>query len=196
MVLNEATLVLNRHWLPVDVTTVCRALAKVYEGAARVVHPADYSVHDFDSWASLAVAEGAPCVRTATLSLPLPEVIVLARYAGQPDRRVAFSRRNLFKRDRYTCQYCGKRPGTEELTIDHVLPRARGGVSSWTNCVLACLPCNARKGDKTLREAALTLRCAPVEPTWAPRLVVARWPRKASWAKFVSDAYWNVELEA
>lgn len=79
----------------------------------------------------------------------VPEVIVLTSYDRLPSNAVTFSRRNIFKRDRFTCQYCGKQPGSEELTIDHVLPRAQGGTSTWENCVLACIECNAKKADRT-----------------------------------------------
>src|SRR3990172_5574914 len=123
MVLNEPALVLNRNWVPVDVTTVLKAICKVYDGAARALEPGNGTLHDFDSWSALRVAEGQPCIRTAKLTLPVPEVIVLGRYADVPRRAVAFSRRNLYQRDHCTCQYCGSRPGTAEVTIDHILPR-------------------------------------------------------------------------
>ncbi len=196
MILNETALVLNRNWVPVDVTTVLKALCKVYDGAARVVCPKDYSIHDFDSWASLERTEGKGqrVVRTASLQIPVPEVILLARYGKLPGRHLAFSRRNLFKRDRFTCQYCGRQPGTEELTIDHVQPRSRGGTSTWENCVLACLECNALKADRTPHEARMTLRKQPIKPEWTPRLVVGKVSYKASWEKFLSESYWNVEL--
>jgi 5-methylcytosine-specific restriction endonuclease McrA len=196
VVLSESTLVLNKNWLPVDITTVLNALCKVYEGAARVINPDDYSMHDFDSWSKVAVAPEYPVVRTATLSIPIPEVIVLARYGNVPQRGVAFSRRNLYKRDKYTCQYCGKSASTEELTIDHVLPRSRGGISSWTNCAVACIRCNSIKANKTPAEARMILRSTPVKPDWVPRLVLGRMSYKPSWEKFVSEAYWNIELEA
>lgn len=195
MVLQDATLVLNRNWTPVDFTTVLEALCKVYTGGARALKTDDYTLHDFDSWASLKVAANAPCVRTATISIPVPEIIVLARYGRVPDRGVAFSRSNIYKRDRFTCQYCGRKPGTAELTIDHVVPRSRGGVSSWTNCVVACVQCNSRKANKTPPEAGLNLRCKPSKPAFMPRLVLARVPYKPSWEKFVSDVYWNTELK-
>jgi 5-methylcytosine-specific restriction endonuclease McrA len=195
VVLNDATLVLNKHWVPVDVTTVLDALCKLYDGSARALHPNDWSLHDFDSWSRVAVAREQPCVRTATLAIPVPEIIVLARYGNVPARYVAFSRINIYRRDHYACQYCGRKPGAAELTIDHVLPRSRSGVSSWTNCVVACIQCNHRKGSRTPGEAGLTLRHKPARPEWTPRLVLARVPYRASWERFVSDAYWNVELE-
>lgn len=195
MVLNEPTLVLNRNWLPIDVTTVMNALSKLVEGSARVINPADCAVHDFESWSGLRVNKGQACVRTATLEFPVPEVILLARYGEVPDRGVTFSRRNLYKRDRYACQYCGVRPKIEELTIDHVVPRSRGGGSTWVNCVLACWPCNAKKADRLPQEAGMVLRKRPFRPAWSPKLVLARVPFKTGWERFVSEAYWNVELK-
>jgi 5-methylcytosine-specific restriction endonuclease McrA len=195
VVLNGSTLVLNRNWVPVDITTVLNALTKVYDGSARVVKADDYTVHDFDSWTQVSVAEGEPCVRTATLEIAIPEVIVLSKYNDVPVRGVAFSRSNLYRRDAYKCQYCGVRPGTQELTIDHVLPRSRGGTSTWTNCVVACVKCNFKKANRTPAEAGFKLSKAPGKPSWTPKLVLARIPYRASWEKFVSDAYWNAELK-
>ena len=83
------------------------------------------------------------------MRLRVPEVVALAGYDRLPEAAVAFSRRNIFKRDHYTCQYCGVQPGTEELTIDHVIPRSQGGTSTWENCVLACVACNKQKADRT-----------------------------------------------
>ena len=97
----------------------------------------------------------------------------------------------MFKRDHYTCQYCGVQPGTEELSIDHVVPRSQGGMSSWENCVLACVACNKRKADRTPEQAGMRLRKRPVRPTWKPLYADHR-ARIASWAKFISEAYWNV----
>ena len=125
----------------------------------------------------------------------MPEVILLARYGKVPGRHLVFSRRNLFKRDRYTCQYCGKQPGRDELTIDHVLPRSRGGSSTWLNCVLACLACNTRKGNRTPADAGMRLRGTPTEPRWSAQMVLGSVGRKASWERFMSDAYWDVELK-
>lgn len=195
MMLETPTLVLNRAWVPIRTTPVREALCLLFKGAAVAVEPETYQTHDFASWAELRALENQPHVRTVRLTIRVPEVIVLTRYGRTPDRGVIFSRRNIFKRDRYTCQYCGARPGTEELTIDHVLPRARGGRSEWTNCVLACVACNARKANRTPREARMTLRRPPVKPAWKAvfSMRIATIPQ--SWKDFLSDAYWNVPLE-
>ena len=92
--------------------------------------------------------------------LRVPEVVALSGYDRTAGGPVTFSRRNIFKRDHYTCQYCGAQPGSEELTLDHVVPRSQGGVSSWENCVLACMACNKRKADRTPEQARMHLRAS------------------------------------
>jgi len=164
-------------------------------GAARAVEPETYQTFDFSSWAEIRAQEHEPHVRTVRLRLRVPEVILLTVYNKVPDREVVFSRRNLFKRDRNRCQYCGARPGTPELTIDHILPRSRGGTSSWTNCVLSCVPCNARKADRTPAEARLTVRTVPAKPAWKPHFTIRVGEFRQSWKDFLSEAYWNVELQ-
>ena len=134
-------------------------------------------------------------IRSSYLALVPPEVILLSGYVGMAERSVVFSRRNLYKRDRYTCQYCGAQPGAAELTIDHVLPRSRGGVSSWVNCALACVSCNKRKANRTPSEAGMPLRKAPAKPSWRALSQIPPHVRRESWGKFLSRAYWEVELE-
>ncbi len=118
----------------------------------------------------------------------------MTRHDRARHQTVTFSRRNLFKRDHSTCQYCACQPGTEELTIDHVLPRSQGGQTTWENCVLACVSCNAKKANRTPEQAMMKLRRAPVRPSWKP-LYDATGVRIASWSRFLSDAYWNVPLD-
>lgn len=192
--LQEPTLVLNRAWIAVTTTTVRHALSLVYQRAAKVICPETYETHDFDSWSALSVAKEEPCIRTVSMRVRVPEVIVLALYDGVPRRSVSFSRRNLYRRDHYTCQYCGSRPGSEELTIEHVLPRSRGGHTSWENCVLACVECNKRKSNRTLHEAGMRLLKKPLTPKWSWDVEIAFARRRASWDHFISDRYWNTEL--
>ena len=193
-VLQRPTLILNRNWQPVNVATVARALVLLWNKSARVVDPTDYQTYDWDDWSKLRPREGDLFIRAVRSRLRVPEVITLTDYERLPSAAVAFSRRNIYKRDRYTCQYCGVQPGTEELTIDHVVPRAQGGESRWDNCVLACLACNKRKADRKPEQARMRLRKQPVRPTWNP-LYAAHELRIASWSKFVSEVYWNVQLE-
>ena len=193
-VLNRPTLVLNRNWQPVGVDTVAKALTKVWNDTAWIVDPADYQQYVWEDWSQLRPANGELSIRTRRFHLRVPEVVTLTKYDRLPTNAVTFSRRNVFKRDRFTCQYCGVQPGSEELTIDHVVPRAQGGTSTWTNCVLACIECNARKADRTPEQARMPLRSQPERPIWRP-LYAARGVRIESWSRFVSESYWNVELQ-
>jgi 5-methylcytosine-specific restriction endonuclease McrA len=185
---------LNRHWQPVHVAPVQRALVMLWNQAACVIDPDDFRLYDWSDWAKLAPREGEPFIRTVRFHLRVPEVVALTRHDRARHQTVTFSRRNLFKRDHSTCQYCGCQPGTEELTIDHVVPRSQGGQTTWENCVLACVACNAHKANRTPDQAGMKLRRAPTRPSWKP-LYDATGHRIASWSRFMSDAYWNVPLE-
>ena len=195
-VLSEPTLVLNRNWLPIRVCTVRRALTLVFKDLARIIGPdQNYTLHDFESWLDMKVHANEPHIRTVSLRIRIPEVIVLRGCDRFTRPHVVFSRRNLFRRDRNTCQYCSVRFPTEELSIDHIVPRSLGGVGSWTNCVVACLSCNARKGNRQLDDAGMKLSRTPKEPPPQMAFTLHLGHRKASWEQFVSEAYWNIELE-
>jgi 5-methylcytosine-specific restriction endonuclease McrA len=193
--LTDPTLVLNKNWLPIQVCPVRRAFTLLFKGLARVVEPQDYSLYDFDRWSDLAIPRGDPFVQGVRSRIRIPEVIVLQGCDRFNRPRVAFTRRNLFRRDRNCCQYCGKKCSTEDLSIDHVIPRCAGGEGSWTNCVVACLACNARKGGRLVGEAGMHLLREPVEPPAQSAFTLHVNRRKASWEHFVSEAYWNTELK-
>ena len=169
-VLERPTLVLNRNWQPVRVATVARSLTMLWNEAAHVVDPDDFQLYTWSDWARLAPREGEPFIRTVRFRLRVPEVLTLTQHDKPRHDAVTFSRRNVFKRDHATCQYCGVRPGTEELTIDHIVPRSQGGLTTWENCVLACVACNARKANRTPEQAGMKLRRPPSRPAWKPHL--------------------------
>ena len=194
-VLQRPTLVLNRSWQPVNVATVARALVMVWSDTARVVDPVDYQLYGWSDWAALTPQADQSFVQAVSQRIRVPEVITLTDFNRLPSTTVAFSRRNIFKRDRMMCQYCGKRLKSEESTIDHVVPRSHGGGSSWENCVLACVKCNHSKADRTPNKAGMHLLNDPKQPNWNP--VYSQYTvRYESWSKFISDAYWNAELES
>jgi 5-methylcytosine-specific restriction endonuclease McrA len=95
-------------------------------------------------------------------SFPLPTVIRLRSYVKIPYKEISLSRRNVLHRDNYTCQYCGER--RHDLTIDHIMPRSKGGIDSWENVVAACLKCNVKKGDRTPNQAGMHLMTTPRRP--------------------------------
>ena len=194
-VLQRPTLVLNRNWQPVNITSVARSMSMVYRGSARVVDPTSYQLFDWQDWSEVPVAEDELYVQAISQRFRVPEIISLKGFDKLPNSLVTFNRRNIFKRDRFTCQYCGKQPDRQELTIDHVLPRSRGGTSTWGNCVLACLSCNRRKADRLPVEAGMRLRKEPIRPVWTP--AYSRHSMQIqSWRSFISEAYWDVELNS
>ncbi|MDB5351568.1 MAG: endonuclease [Planctomycetota bacterium] len=193
-VLNRPTLVLNRNWQPVNVATVARALTMLWNDSAHVVDPDDYRLYTWADWSALRPREGEPFLQAVTFRMRVPEILTLRHFDRPREEAVTFSRRNLFKRDHSTCQYCGVRPGSSELTIDHVLPRAQGGLSTWENCVLACVACNARKANRTPEQARMKLRKIPHRPAWKPHYGSSG-IRIESWSRVLSEAYWNVTLE-
>jgi len=141
----------------------------------------------------LIAAEYDVTVRSQRFEMRIPSVVVLKDYV-KPRKRVAFTRFNLFLRDEFSCQYCGAR---HDLTFDHVVPRALGGVTSWENVVAACAPCNLRKGSKTLRHSGLRLRRPPRRPGSQELIAIGRrFPPNylhESWTDFL---YWDAELDA
>ena len=124
----------------------------------------------------------------------MPRVVVLQAYDRLPRREVRFSRQNIYLRDNFTCQYCGRTFARAQLNLDHVVPRQFGGLTTWTNVVCSCVACNSRKANRTPEQAKMRLHKPPVRPSWKP-LYASPSLRIASWSKFVSEAYWNVELK-
>lgn len=168
---NLRSLVLNRSYEPLQFTAAKRALVLVLLGKAEALESDGFYA------------------RTPTTSFRLPTVIRLRRYIRRPVKvGVAFSKKNVFRRDGYTCQYCGTRG--KDLTIDHVAPRSRGGESVWNNVVTACRECNLRKGSKTLEESGLKLKRKPVKPKFLIFANIPDNPPKShveSWAKYMPN---------
>lgn len=185
--LERATLVLNRSWRPVHVTTVRRALCMLFREAARVVEPETLSTYTFGEWLDQPVRDEALVIRSPSVRLPAPEIVLLIHYDRVPCHEAPFTRRNLFLRDEFTCQYCGKKCNSDHLSVDHVLPRSRGGNTSWENCVLACVICNAKKADRTLKEVGFRLLRPPVRPRWTPYLNLRPSQRMDSWSRFAPE---------
>lgn len=142
--MRDAVLVLNQNYEPLNVCSVRRALVLILGGKAELLEA------------------GRGLVSSATRAFPFPSVIRLMHLIKRPRPRVKLTRREIFLRDGFTCQYCGTR--SSNLTIDHVIPRSRGGLHVWDNVVTACQPCNHRKGGKSVAEARMNLLMQPREP--------------------------------
>ena len=132
-------------------------------------------------------------VRSPNASMRLPSVIALKQYV-RPSEHPAFTRFNLFLRDRFQCQYCGT---TRDLTFDHVVPRAQGGRTTWENVATACAPCNLRKGGRTPHQAGMQLHIAPIRPTtWQLQEHGRSFPPNYLHDTWRDWLYWDIELLA
>ncbi len=146
----EPALLLNATYEPLSVVDWKKAITLVLLGKAEVLEPQDRPV------------------RSATRTFELPSVLRLYSRVKVPRRAVQFSRTNIYRRDGYTCQYCVNKFPCSMLTFDHVLPRSRGGQTTWENIVTSCEECNRRKGDRLPSEAEMPLASKPKEPRWWP----------------------------
>jgi 5-methylcytosine-specific restriction endonuclease McrA len=167
--INVRVLVLNRYYQPVHVTTLKRAYALLYCGNADAVDR-DHRAFDFETWACQLPGRGEEHICTPRRKLRIPRVIALRHYERPPRRYVRFTRANVFSRDGYRCPYCGRSSDARGLNLDHVVPRSRGGASSWENVVSSCVECNLRKGGRVPEEAGMRLARPPRRPGWAPLL--------------------------
>ena len=184
--LGEGVLVLNRSWLAVNVASVRRAVCLMALGHARAVDPESFSTHDFQRWIEISEGGNGDCLHAISFLFRVPEIIVLTGYNGRQSRGLKLSRRNVMERDEHSCQYCGRRLDASRLTIDHVIPRSRGGQTVWENVVAACNRCNDGKGDRTLEQAGMHLERPPRRPRWAATVGLRRGARRReSWQRFL-----------
>ena len=201
--LTSSVLVRHRSFVAVHVTNVRRAVTLLFRQLAEVVHieQGQFAAHSLESWRELSQLRSAfrtpdeDWVRGVGFDLQAPRVIRLVACDRGPRQGLRFNRRNVFARDGNQCQYCGRGFPTSELSLDHVVPRSRGGITSWENIVCACVGCNVRKGGRTPHEARMQLIRQPVKPRRSPLLSVKLGnPKYESWRSFVDSAYWTVDL--
>lgn len=197
--LNQQVLVLNRLWQAVNICTVRRALTLLFEGRAQVVFGANdgsFDTFNFNQWKDFSEqSDSEEWVTSISFKIMVPRVIVLLLFDRFPKKEVKFTRHNIFERDKNTCQYCGQAFERKDLNLDHVIPRDRGGPTTWENIVCSCIRCNTHKGNRTPLEAGMFLIRKPKRPKWRPFVQINLGVQKHdSWKHFIDLAYWNVEL--
>lgn len=164
---DQMVLVLNANYEPLNVCTTRRAIGLMMSGKAELL------------------LDGRGVIRTASLSFPRPSIVRMAYMVHRPRPRVKLTKREIFRRDDFTCQYCGQHSAV--LTIDHIIPRHRGGTHSWENLVTACPACNRRKGGRTPQEAGMTLRRLPFEPSPSAEYLFGRvLESHAEWVEYLA----------
>ncbi len=162
-------LVLNASYEPIHLCDVRRAIVLIVKGQARSEHNTPYSL------------------RSPSIIFPIPAVIRLTHYVHIPYRRKAYSKNNIFLRDKHICQYCGRKESANNLTLDHILPQSRGGKTVWENLVTCCRNCNSKKGDHTPKEADMTLlnKPKPLNSYFHLHLVRSRAQNNQYWRKYL-----------
>ena len=198
-VLNQHVLVLNRLWQAVNVCTARRALTLLFQGQAQVVlndTDGSFRTFSFVQWRDLSEnASQEESVRAISFRIRVPRIILLLAYDRLPKKEVKVTRHNIFERDKNKCQYCGEVFDRKDLNLDHVIPRDRGGPTTWENIVCSCIECNTHKANRTPSEAGMNLIRKPKRPKWRPFVQISfSLNQHDSWRHFIDLAYWNVEL--
>ena len=166
--MNQEVLVLNSDYEPLNVCNLRRAIALMFLGKVDVLHTDTTIIH------------------TVSGAFDSPSVVRLRNHIRRPIPELRLSRRSIFARDSYTCQYCGHT--SKDLTIDHVVPKRFGGTTSWENLVCCCRRCNTRKGDKTVNQVGFTLRRTPKRPKYVPFISLTKYisgARNKAWRDYL-----------
>jgi 5-methylcytosine-specific restriction endonuclease McrA len=169
------TLLLSQGYEPIKVISWQRAISLLFLGKVEVLEEYAHDVH------------------SVSLVIKIPAVVRLLRAFRRHAKPVKFSRVNIYARDNYRCQYCGKRASIRELTYDHVVPRSQGGRTEWTNIVSCCYECNRAKGGRTPHQAGMKLLGHPAQPNWVPAITIRISMRSVpeAWRDYL---YWTGEL--
>jgi len=203
ILLERPVLVLNRLWQPVHTCSVKRAIKLLCLGHAQVVQTdgeARYQTHDIGSWVEYSgespSSSAADLIHSVKVALRIPKIIVLAIYDRLPRKEVKFTRQNVFLRDKHVCQYCHETFPEHKLNLDHVIPRDKGGKTTWENIVTSCIPCNTRKANRLPREVGMRLLNKPRLPKWRPLFGLKEQASDQAWQEFISPDRQKVSVGA
>ncbi len=183
--LNDKVLILNKSWIPIRVKTVKESIKVIYRLRASIVNPIDYSVYNWLEWTKLDVKDGENFIQTSRNRIKVPEVVVLGQYNKIPHYNVRLSKKNIFVRDLQRCQYSGKVLSRKDADIDHVVPKSKGGKTTWDNLVVCSKQINREKANKSVKEAGLELLRKPYKPQYHPIITDPNEEYPKSWEKFI-----------
>lgn len=171
----ERTLLLASSYEPLDVISWQDAIRLLTLGKVEILEEYDQEI------------------RSTYLVLKMPAVVRLVNFLRRKKNKVKFSRAGIYARDKYSCQYCGKKANLKSFTFDHVIPKSRGGKTCWENIVTCCSKCNCKKGNRTPQEAGLSLLKAPIKPNWLPAFTI-RISQSSIPQQWQDYMYWTMEL--
>jgi 5-methylcytosine-specific restriction endonuclease McrA len=187
----ETVLVLNRCWQAINIKSPAEAISMMYDDSATGldIRGEDNMVPlKWEDWVSLPYDENSSYIKTVSLQIKIPKIIVLSNFDRVPFKRPKFTTKNLWIRDGGICQYTGKKLTPNNGNIDHIIPKSKGGKSIWTNCVLAHKEVNAKKADRTPEESGLKLIRKPLAPRDLPvSLYIKNKHNIKEWDIFLKD---------
>ena len=164
-------LILNRGYIPIHIVDWQVGMSLIYTEKCRALDR-EFIVYTFEDWKQFSNknAEDYIKVHAVNYAIAIPEIAVSTTFDRLPDRKVKYSRSNVFNRDKNKCGYCGKQFPVKDLTIDHIIPRDAGGTTNWDNVITCCFPCNQMKANRLLNETGMKLKFLPRKPKWVSPL--------------------------
>jgi 5-methylcytosine-specific restriction endonuclease McrA len=184
-VLSNPVLILNKNWQAIKVRSVKTAIRIVSRERAVIVDVNTYELYTWDKWIQIKVTDEDSSIKTARTRIKSPEVILLTKYGKVPVGDIRLTKKNIFIRDGYRCQYTGDIIDKKEADIDHIIPKSRGGKSTWDNLVVSTKKINRKKANKTPEEAGLKLIKKPKKPDYRSIIFDPRKKIPTSWEKFI-----------
>jgi len=187
------TLVLNKLYIPIHIVSWKRSVSLLYQEIARSLDQ-DLIPYSYEDWVVYSNLPGFDetyykFVQSSSVRLAIPDILVLRDYKLIPKRDIKFTRENVFHRDNQKCAYCGRKFKMSDLTIDHIVPKSKGGNNSWKNTISSCKSCNNKKADRTPKEAGMRLLFQPTEPRWVDSFSkITKNPNiRPTWLKFLNS---------
>ena len=204
--LQASVLVLNRLYMAIHVVNVRRAFGLLFRERAEVIHLEEgprerttFANYSFQSWREVSQLRAEwkqpheDWIRTVSFEVQVPRVIRLLSFDRLPKQKLHLNRRGILARDEHVCQFCGRQFPACQLSLDHVIPRSRGGGTSWENVVCACVRCNVKKGGRTPKDARMKLVRRPARPKRNPLLILKLSnPKYESWRIWLNGVHWAI----
>jgi 5-methylcytosine-specific restriction endonuclease McrA len=160
-------LCLNKHFTPISVINLKKAITLLFKEKAKILEVESYNTYTWNEWYLIEFKNlQYQKIKTPKKEIYIPEIIILKEYDKIQKKRIMPNKKNIYKRDRGECQYCGKFLPMKDSTIDHINPKSKNGKLTWENCVISCLKCNLKKGDKDLKDIGMNLIRKPAAPNY------------------------------
>lgn len=184
--MSKYVLVLNKSWFAINIISWEKALSELFQDSVKALDR-DLNTYTFSEWMTFSTkTKNYPRIKTVNREIAIPEILILNNYNKIPKIKYSFSKSRVFERDKFTCCFCNNIFSKTELTVDHLIPKSRGGNTTWTNIITACKKCNWEKGNKTIKEIGMKMHFIPKEPKWiSPIYNLKAKSKLPSWDSFL-----------